>query len=433
MKLTVFPSGKGDCLLLEAASGEVVLVDGGTREAYREHVAGAMGSLRRRGVEIVLAMVSHTDSDHIGGVLQLLNDEVEARVHEYQRANGNRGHREPERPRPPVIRELWHNGFGELLKDDVQHTQGLLDQTAGILAAASGRKEREGALDRSLLAQSIPEALRLARRASAKQLGIPVNPGFANELVVVDKQPVRRQIGSLDVTLVGPRKADVDRYREEWRKWLKANEKTLADIRREARADETAIRQGEGSQLVSTLVGLADELGDRTKVTPPNLASIMALVDEAGRRILLTGDGHGDDLLASLKEQQLLDGTGGIHVDVLKVQHHGSEKNITEAFARAVTADHYVFCGNGEHENPDLRVVRLLAASRIGRTSERSGNGETDRPFRFWFNTSAKATKPPAAGHVRALEKEVKRLAGNSRGRLTYRFTGNDRFAITPA
>jgi beta-lactamase superfamily II metal-dependent hydrolase len=433
MKLTVFPSGKGDCLLLEAATGERMLVDGGTREAYRGHVAGVMGSLRRRKIEIALAMVSHTDSDHIGGVLQLLNDEVDARVHEYQRTHGNPHHRKPGRPRPPVIRELWHNGFGELLKDDVQRTQGLLDQTAGILAASSGREGREGALDRSLLAQSIPEALRLARRASAKQLGIPVNPGFRDGLVVVEGQPVRRTLGSLDVLLVGPRKTDVDRYREEWRMWLMANEKILADIRREARADEAAIRQGEGFQLVSTLIGLADELGDRTRVTPPNLASIMALVTEDGRRLLLTGDGHGDDVLASLGELNLLDGNGGIHVDVLKVQHHGSEHNITEAFARAVTADHYIFCGNGEHQNPDLRVVRLIATSRVGGPSERSPNAEVDRPFQFWFNTSIKTTKAFAANHVRALESAVRKLANGSRGRMTYRFMGDDRFTIKPA
>jgi beta-lactamase superfamily II metal-dependent hydrolase len=434
MKLTVFPSGKGDCLLLQATSGEYVLVDGGMRDAYRRHAAAAMGSLRRRKREIALAMVSHTDSDHIGGVLQLLDDEVAHRVHEYQRANGNPRHKRPERPRPPVIREMWHNGFGEQLGEDPQRAGSILDRTASILSAATRPRDRIGGLERRMLAQSIPEALRLARRTSAAQLGIPINPGFANSVVMFDKTAaVRRQVGSFSILLVGPRKADVDRYREEWRKWLKANEATLADIRRQAAEDEAALREGEAARLVASLVALADELGDRTKVTPPNLASIMALVEESQRRVLLTGDGHGDDVLAGLTELGLLNAAGGIHLDAFKVQHHGSEKNITESFARSVTADHYVFCGNGEHENPDLRVVRLIALSRIGGPSEKSRNPEVGRPFRFWFNTSEKTTRESAAAHVAALEREVRKLAGRSGGQLTYRFMGDDRFTITPA
>lgn len=136
----------------------------------------------------------------------------------------------------------------------------------------------------------------------------------------------------------------------------------------------------------------------------------MVLAQDGPQRVLLTGDGHGDDLLAGLQAWCLLDGNGALHVDVLKVQHHGSEKNITEAFARAVTADHYVFCGNGGHENPDLRVGRLIAASRIGGPSERSDNPDAARSFTLWFNTSAATTRESAVKHVRALERQVRTL-----------------------
>ena len=137
MKLTVFPSGKGDCLLLQAGSGEHVLIDGGTQAAYRAHVARAMGALRDKQHDIALAMVSHTDSDHIAGILQLLDDEVAHRVHDYQRSHGNPRHKAPERPRPPVIKELWHNAFGEQVGVDSAHAANLLERTASILSAAS--------------------------------------------------------------------------------------------------------------------------------------------------------------------------------------------------------------------------------------------------------------------------------------------------------
>ena len=57
---------------------------------------------------------------------------------------------------------------------------------------------------------------------------------------------------------------------------------------------------------------------------------------------------------------------------MLKIQHHGSEHNLDRDFAKRITADHYVFCANGEHENPDLRILEVLLNSRLAlRTSSR--------------------------------------------------------------
>jgi hypothetical protein len=43
--------------------------------------------------------------------------------------------------------------------------------------------------------------------------------------------------------------------------------------------------------------------------------------------------------------------------------------------------------------------------------------------FKFWFNSSsAVSEKEAAAEHMQELEKEVKRLAKNSKGRMTFKF-----------
>lgn len=44
MKLTVFQSDKGDCLLVTGNGGKWMLVDGGMRSSYAQHVAAAFGS-----------------------------------------------------------------------------------------------------------------------------------------------------------------------------------------------------------------------------------------------------------------------------------------------------------------------------------------------------------------------------------------------------
>jgi hypothetical protein len=137
-------------------------------------------------------------------------------------------------------------------------------------------------------------------------------------------------------------------------------------------------------------------------VTAPNLASLMLLAEENGRIALLTGDGHRDDIIKGLAHHSRLDAQGRLHVNVLKVQHHGSEHNIDDAFCRAVTADHYVFCGNGAHENPDLDVVKTLVNARLAVDL---------RPFKLWFNSSSAVPgKKADKDHMKKVEDLVAQL-----------------------
>jgi hypothetical protein len=56
-----------------------------------------------------------------------------------------------------------------------------------------------------------------------------------------------------------------------------------------------------------------------------------------------------------------------------------------------------VICGNGLHDNPDLRVLDTLALSRLGSGDEKSDNPEADQPFEVWFNCSTAFLKQDIA------------------------------------
>src|SRR5829696_7201563 len=108
MKLRIFQSSKGDCLLLEGADGKHVLCDGGMRSSMKEHVRGELGKLREAGKKLDYVYVSHIDQDHISGVLQLLEDEFEWQLYDFHNTNGN-SIKLPKVPRPPEIGGIWHN------------------------------------------------------------------------------------------------------------------------------------------------------------------------------------------------------------------------------------------------------------------------------------------------------------------------------------
>lgn len=88
MKLTVFQSDKGDCLLVSSDAGREtfnMLVDGGMSDSYTWHVSPTLNEMReQRGEHLDLVCVSHIDQDHISGVLQLFDDILRWRVYDFQ-------------------------------------------------------------------------------------------------------------------------------------------------------------------------------------------------------------------------------------------------------------------------------------------------------------------------------------------------------------
>ena len=421
MKMTVFPSDKGDCFLVTSA-GKNFLVDGGMRRSYSQYAAEPISKLDRLDV----ICVSHIDQDHISGVLQLMDDMLDWRVHDYQIKVGNEAHKEPSCPRPPEIGEIWHNAFDEQLPMDGGVIQSALSLRAAVLEVVETKKSRELAQNHRELATSIPEAINLNQRIGSRQLNIPLNPPYEGKLMLASDDQPKIRIGDLDVHIIGPFQEEIDDLRKEWQEWLEENEAALAKLRERAERDEGSIGN-EIARLTNPLLAQAEELGNINKVTVPNLASLMLLVEEGDNSLLLTGDGHHEHVIAGLTQLGRLDGDNGFHTNVLKVPHHGSEHNINKDFCKVVTADHYVFCANGAHENPDLRVVEAIIDSRLGEGDDKSTNPEVDEPFTLWFNSSSKlAEKPDYQHHMKEIEELVHAKAQESGSRFEAFFLGAD-------
>lgn len=431
MKLTVFQAAKGDCLLLEGADGRRMLVDGGMPLAYTAHVAPALSALRGPNGDgrIDLVYVSHIDQDHIGGILRLLDDVVAWRVHDHHLAAGNASHAAPHVLRPPEIDGIWHNAFHEQVGDNAGPIGRMLAASASILAGAEENVALTAAVRAGELATSVSEAIRVSRRIGPGQLGIRLNFEFGGGLAYLRDGLPSLSLGGMRLFVLGPTAHYLRELREEWNAWLGEHQEALERIARSARRAERDLDASALDATIALTLTQAKELGNIKNVTPPNLASLMFLVEEAGRTILLTGDGHARHILGGLRRQGRLDDDVGIHVNVLKVQHHGSENNIDRAFCRKVTADEYVFCGNGEHDNPDLDVIGAIADSRLGPASVRSPNPAAAGPFRFSFSSRSTVTEKAAAKvHMTKVETLVDQLVASSAARLSARFLEKSSF-----
>ena len=393
MKITLLPSEKGDCLLIES-DDVAILADGGMPGSYAAEVRPFLGRFATAGRELDLVYVSHVDQDHIAGVLQLLEDMVQWRVHKHKVAN-NRPSTKPKFDEPPAVKRIWHNSFKALARDNTGEIGTMLASRANSLSSSSNPAAIKLAAAYNNIANSIPEAIKVSRRIAADQLNIPLNGEFNHLLAMVrGKNAIKLKPGSnLSIRVIGPFEKDLEILRDYWNAWLKHvdNANAMRDLK------EWLERNRAGLPAGTLGLSIDDEIGRRSKVTEPNLASLMLLLEESKpggvARAIMTGDGHHKDVLAGLKHHDLLPDGQGLHVDLLKIQHHGSEHNLDRDFVKRITADHYVICANGKDENPDLRVIEVLLKSRLGDRDEISSNPEADQPFTVWLNCSSQYLK----------------------------------------
>ncbi len=441
MQLHVFNGADGDCLLLESGDGHLMLIDGGRSTSFQDHVAPFLAELAHAGRELAAVCVSHIDADHITGVLKLLDYILEQRIHEFQVAHGN-GHHRPPRFTMPAVGGIWHNGFEQLLGIGLATEVGhMLATTTRVLGAGESLQALVGA---QAWTQSERQSAELSLQA-LEVLGIPINGAATSPptLEVGGAEP-DRELGSTTLTMLAPLSEDVALLRDQFQGWLDDNHSVLDDLKREARAQSTEFTASEPNHEIRRIVEpaerLAMALNNRGLVTPANLASIMLHAAEDEHAVLLTGDGHGDDVIRGLEAQGLLGEDEPLHVSVLKMPHHGAEFNIgfeekgnyiLSPFLRRITADHYVFCGDGSHHNPDRRIVKATIDSRIGAASVRSANPRAERPFKLWFTSHPSRVAGAAdKSHMTGIRSYVQRRARRNRGRLQYEFLRGHRFTI---
>ncbi len=224
-------------------------------------------------------------------------------------------------------------------------------------------------------------------------------------------------------TIVGPGEQELTDLKTGWVNWLRDNKTRVRDLRRELKRRIDEFSNGTPGSPFD--LGGWNGIPDFKHVTAPNVASLMFMVEEDGKRLLLTGDSQQEKILTGLQQTGFL-GNQGLHVDVLKVQHHGSEHNMDPHFARQVSADHYVFCGNGLNGNPNPEVIDFVFNSRRG-APRRAGAGADRQRSAVSLLVQhdvggAGSGRADADDAFKALEDHVEQLRQSSQGQLVLHF-----------
>ncbi len=294
LALEVLRAEHGDCLLLTYGR-DLVLIDGGPPGVYDATLKPRLQELigeRDEPLFLRMVMVSHIDDDHIVGLADMFSEARERKEEQRGPAEWRTG-------------ELWLNAFGALTG-------------AGRSAGASGihGAAMEALVDAAPGAQSEAVAASVANGIALQQdaigLGVEINKSFGGGLVQVGGDSATIEVApDLTFTVIAPAEERLTKLQEKWEAW----------VRNHPRAD---------AQTAANL--------DRSVF---NLSSIVVLARSGGRSLLLTGDAGSDDMLQGLKAAGLLADAGPpLAVDVLKLPHHGSIRNVDATPRSPCSATH---------------------------------------------------------------------------------------------
>ena len=327
-RIELLAARHGDCILISYGPANApyrVLIDGGPLSIYPA-LSARLYQIPEAERRLELLVISHIDSDHIGGIVKLLGDKgLDLR---YQ--------------------ELWFNGWNQI-------TQPLHPWSSPPLTPPSARTTRSP-LEGDFVGLLV------------KRSGAPWNASFRGQAICIDRAADPAEVkldGGLKLTLLSP---DVTALKDLRSSWSKARERQTFDANNpealQAKLDAAKRYRTRGTaqpvlstSVVEELTGVAEQLDDAVA----NGSSIAFIAEYQGKRCAFLGDAHMPVVEATLGRLAKRYNEVRVRIDAVKVSHHGSKGNTTDRFLKLIDCHRYLISTDGsQFGHPDDEAIARI-------------------------------------------------------------------------
>lgn len=296
-KITFLPVDNGDSILM-TLDGYNILIDGGFSNTYNNVLKKYLIANQIKTVD--LAILTHSDSDHIGGIIKLVQDK-----------NFN-------------IKNIWFNSYDKLSQ---LFNNGYKDTSKDI---------------------SVDNESNEISFAKAKKLSELLDEQTKNyESIYKDKfENSRYKIGELTFTFLSPTKSKLLNLYKSW----------VIEDQKITRKESSTL-----AKVTKTIEEYASSIGDcKPDNSAQNGSSIAFILTHKEKNYLFLADAHIDVIVESLKSLGFSK-QNKLYVDFIKLSHHGSSANICQDFLDIVETNKYIISTNGKsHNHPDMETLCLL-------------------------------------------------------------------------
>lgn len=351
--IQMIKAGEGDCFLLRFAFEDRyfnLLIDGGPSHCWESGLKMALDGLISSEERVNLMIITHIDSDHIGGAIKLFS------VPKYS----------------TLVDEIWFNGLKQVLQDSTDmHGK---DVETGYDHIASQHQHSYGASDGPISAE---EAASLEEKIDV--LNLPANSRFDGKAISESLGIVEICPGiSIDILL--PTKNSLDKLKKIFHIAVEQASpgSSLYISKQGARAFEAVLLDGDSGEDIIEPISASlptslqiekwkdAKVGRDTSIT--NGSSIAICVNFFGKKLLLTGDAHAEELIAVLRERREIYGEHPFF-EVVKMPHHGSANNCVKLLDH-IDGHYFLISSDGikfRHPSKETLAKIIAAPTQNGR------------------------------------------------------------------
>lgn len=316
MKLKVLKANSGDCLLLswEYNNKKInILIDGGTTDTYKKgwilgDLFHTLKSIDKNNENIDLLIVTHVDSDHIGGVLNAF------------KGDGLLG---------KLCKKVWFNS-GKLIHEyfNQQHDESHEIELEKI---RTGKEDDDfTSITQGVTFEKIIQHLNIWER----QLILAGQEYNFNGAKINILSPTTTKIAAL------------------LKKWKKENPDSL-----------TAKGKDDYGQ---SLLQLIENDSFKEDAAPHNGSSIAILFELNDKKILFLGDAHNQTIVDSIRsmkdsQEEKYSEDNKLNLDYVKISHHGSSHNTSNELLEIINTNNFIISTNGcTHNLPNKRTLARI-------------------------------------------------------------------------
>lgn len=348
VRITMFPAGAGDCLLIEFLKEDYrILLDGGYTDTYHNYLRRRLIELSEQGKKINLLVITHIDADHIGGIQAFLKENGTAKE-----------------PAIIGVSEVWYNAFAHMNTEkaqsgDVPYT--IKEILMGSIAAYNSTYS-DGRHDISVAQGNTVAGLLRAG-------GYNWNTTWCGKAICVENGKFKKLTDKIHCTLLGPDEDTMKGLAEVWVTKLKSTVKRFVicedglyseafecDCIQSGETTEGATKQDIGYKTIEETEKhdwdkLVDTWSGQMDASVTNRSSIAFMLEYKDLRMLFPGD----------SPLQIFQETLPAKIDIVKLPHHGSEKNISKEFIQNTEVSYYLLSTEGKkHDHPSKSVIGAI-------------------------------------------------------------------------